>query len=184
MRSLPDDDLVALYLRGDPAAFEVLFNRYDGGLFRFVVSLGADGDDADDVVQRTWMKALAALEGYRPSGRFRSWLFRIAHRLWIEDRRGPWVARRVDRDEDAREDAAPGLSPRDAVAAREQRRLVDDALHRLPDAMREAILLRIDGDLTHREISELMKCPLGTTLWRISEGEKRLRRMLGEGDGP
>jgi RNA polymerase sigma-70 factor (ECF subfamily) len=186
-----DDSLIAQYLDGDPAAFEALYHRYAPRLLGFVYSLGADRDAAEDVAQKTWLRALEALDAYDPRGRFRPWLFRTAYRLWVDEKRSGWERRRVpvDSEEELEQAAssnraAPGAAgrppadPREQASAREERELVEAALERLPEEMSRTVLLRIDGDLAYREIAELMGCPLGTVLWRMSEAQKRLAREL------
>jgi len=82
-----NDALIAQYLRGDANAFERLYDRHSPRLLGFLLSLGADRDAAEDLAQRAWLKAIEALDAYRPEGRFRPWLFTLAHHLWIDEKR-------------------------------------------------------------------------------------------------
>ena len=72
----------------------------------------------------------------------------------------------------------PSDSPREQAARAESRDILYSALEKLPDLMRQALLLRIDANMSHREISEVMACPLGTTLWRVREATRRLRKGM------
>ncbi|HUT22936.1 MAG TPA: sigma-70 family RNA polymerase sigma factor [Sumerlaeia bacterium] len=189
--SRSDDSLIARYLEGDAEAFEDLYRRYASRLLGFVLSLGADRDAAEDLAQRTWLRALEALDAYKPRGRFRPWLFQTAYRLWVDEKRSGWERRRtpVDSEEELEQAASsdraasgaegrPPADPREQASACEERELVEAALKRLPEEMSRTVLLRIDGDLAYREIAELMGCPLGTVLWRMSEAQRRLAREL------
>jgi len=182
------DALISRFLQGDTASFERLYDHYAARLVGFLRSLGASREAAEDLAQRAWLKALEALGNYRPEGRFRPWLFRIAHHLWLDEVRsgrergrgamapGPDAEGAPQRQGEPVDERTE--SPRDAAIAHEERGLVENALHELPDEMRRTVLLRIDANLTFREIAEEMDCSLGTALWRMQEAEKRLRRML------
>ena len=162
-------------------AFERLYERYAARLLGFVVALGVPVDAAEDVCQKVWLRVIHNLVAYRGFGRFRPWLFRIAHRQWLDEARSAWQRHRMplDRPGTEAEWADPGAGPIDIVLARERHQLLLDALAELPPAMRQTVLLRIDGELTFREIADAMACPLGTALWRMKEAERRLARRLG-----
>ena len=186
-----DDALIVRYLEGETGAFETLYHRYAARLLGFVVSLGAPRDAAEDIAQRTWLKVIDAIEQYKPTGRFRPWLFTVAHRMWIDETRSPWRRRRVAMEGGTDSNPAwapisalidPRKGPRQSAAEREEREQVGAALEELPDAMRQTVLLRIDADMTFREIAETMNCPLGTVLWRMNEATRRLTQRLGNTD--
>lgn len=184
-----DDELVRLYLRGKIKAFEVLYERYGMGMFRFVLSLGGSREQAEDVVQTTWLKAIDNLESYRCPDRFKPWLFQTAYRTWLNDVRSAWERRRVavgSSNEDFEglpvdKTLMNAETSRDMVTAREERTALYEALETLPDKMRQTVFLRIDAGLTFREIAETMGCPLGTALWRMKEAVRRLKTMIGHG---
>jgi RNA polymerase sigma-70 factor (ECF subfamily) len=180
MTETSDDDLIGQYLAGDGHAFEVLFERWTARLLGFVRSLGAGGDAAEDIVQATWLKALDALPEYAAKGRFQSWLFTIAHRVWLDHLRSPWEKRRNGSGAGgiiaAIEDTA--RDPRQSAVCGEQAALLELALAQLPPEQREVVLLRIDGDLSFREIAGLQSVPLGTALWRMNKARQRLRQIL------
>jgi RNA polymerase sigma factor (sigma-70 family) len=87
---MPDEDLMQAYARGDVAAFDALYARHEGALFRFVRRvLGARlAAQADEVFQDTWLRVVHARERYAPQGaRFRTWLFTLAHHRAIDQLR-------------------------------------------------------------------------------------------------
>lgn len=200
-----DDTLIARHLDGDDAAFARLYERHAPRLLGFLRSLGAPADVAEDLAQQAWLQALDALMRYRPEGRFRTWLFQIAWRLWMSDRRLAWNARRaelpgsrfgaqeehgsagdgkdagLDKGCDAIADRA--ASPRDIAAAREMTRLVEAALAGLAEPLRQTLLLRIDGELKYREIAEAMGCDEGLVHWRMAEARRKLRQAIAPRGG-
>jgi len=181
----PDDDLFDAYRAGDAAAFEVLYDRHHARLVRFVMSLGAVQQDAEDIGQETWMKAIRQRDTYRAQGRFQSWLFRIAHRSWLDRTRSAWHRRTEpaapEKDSGAIESMVSAESrPDETAVTNEESARLREALDRLPAQLRETLLLRIDGGLTFREIADAMDCPVGTALWRGKEAQRRLKEMLGE----
>ena len=188
MATVTDDDLVRAYLAGDLRAFETLFDRYERRILGFVASLGGRPAQVEDAAQTTWLKVVQELPRYRPSGRFKSWLFRIAQRTWLDSVRSAWERKRVALPESADDDfegvpiewwITGRASPQERAATVEHRDALYNALDALPDLMRQTVLMRIDGEMTFREIAEAMGCPLGTALWRMKEAQKRLRAKLG-----
>ncbi len=172
-----NDALIAQYLKGNAAAFERLYDRHAPRLLDFLLSLGADRDAAEDLAQRAWIKALEALKAYRPQGRFRPWLFTLAHRLWIDEKRSAWERNRLAVADDI-ETPDPASGPLETAMRRQQRQLLDQALAEMPGKLRQTVLLRVDGELTFKEIARAMKTPLGTVLWRMREAQQRLRKQL------
>jgi len=186
-----DDDLISRYLQGNMAAFERLYERYAPRLLGFLIATGSGRDAAEDLAQRTWLRAIESLARYEPRDSFRPWLFKVAHHLWLDERRSVWERKRLSLEEIGEKEgeetavagSAPekGVSPFDQAAARQERELVNQALDELPGEMRRTVLLRVDADLTHREIAEEMGCPIGTVLWRMHEAQRRLSERLGLG---
>lgn len=185
-----DEQLLEQFAAGDVAAFEQLYGRYEAPLFTFLASLGGTLEQAEDVFQMTWLAAMEKGSSYRGQGAFRSWLFRIGHRRWLDSVRRGWEARRVVLPEGSDWDSLPiderfnpppqTADPRLAAVEAEESAALRRALEQLPDQMRQAVLLRIDGDLTYQQIADAMGSPLGTALWRVREGEKRITAVLSE----
>jgi len=184
-----DDELISRYLQGNAAAFERLYERYAARLLGFLAATGIGRDAAEDLAQKTWLRAIESLLRYQPQDKFRPWLFKMAHRLWLDEKRSAWERKRLSLEEMETEegeaaaraglDVENGRSPFDQAAARQEREWVNRALDELPEEMRRTVLLRVDGALTHREIAEEMNCPLGTVLWRMHEAQRRLSEMIG-----
>lgn len=184
---MADDELIARYLSGDLGAFEALHDRYAGRLLGFMTSLGAAGDRAEDLAQSTWLRVIENLGTYNPRGRFRAWLFTLGRRIWLDEvrtvgRRSRFLREVPMTDEGASEiepnptDAGP--SPLEAALEQEQKEMIEGAIGKLAPALRQTVLLRIDGKLTYAEIAEAMDCPLGTALGRARQARRKLREIL------
>ncbi|MGD9127912.1 MAG: sigma-70 family RNA polymerase sigma factor, partial [Planctomycetia bacterium] len=117
------------------------------------------------------------IETYRPQNQFQAWLFRLAHRIWVDDYR-----RQQSRSSVALEEAhsvpAQDQGPVERQITEETKNRINSAIETLPDPIRETLLLRVDGQLTCREIAEALECPLGTVLWRLRDARQRLTKIL------
>jgi RNA polymerase sigma-70 factor (ECF subfamily) len=146
----PDEELMLAYGGGDAAAFETLYARHRGGLFRFVLRAVKDRGVAEELFQEVWVRVIEARERYAPKARFSTWLYTIAHNLLVDHWRKKGLSLAVlDDDELPSESANPA---RQAEAREALARLVQ-ALESLPAAQREAFLLHQEADLTVAEIA-------------------------------
>ena len=150
--SLPAGEMdAALVARAqhDRQAFAALYDRYFDAIYRYCYVRLGNRDRAEDAAQQIFMRAMEAVDRYQEAGRFRSWLFTIAHNVVADELRG--LPQGVpDLDLSAAIDPAAGPEA-DALAAAEQR-VLRAALALLPDDQRRAIELRLAG-LTGREIA-------------------------------
>jgi RNA polymerase sigma-70 factor, ECF subfamily len=163
---------------GDGDALAVLWRAHQASLLRYVRGRGVD--DAEDITTQVWIDVARSLKGFEGGGDdFRRWLFAIAHRRVVDERRR-W-ARRM-----AASVPAPDVSP-GADVEFEQRDALDRALAlvtRLPDPMREAVLLRVVADLTVADTAQVMEVRPGHARVLVHRGLRRLEQMLAaDGDG-
>lgn len=173
-------DLETFRTTGDPAAAERLFLRYEARLYGFVHRMLGHPHDAEDIVQRTFQKAYRALDRFEGDAYFKSWLFRIGRNEAINyiHKRNRRNQRQVSNDQLAL--VQPG-DDEDAYALLDQKeraRALHEAILLLPDAEREVVLLRLEANLSFREISEMHDLPIGTVLARMHRAKGRLRNLL------
>lgn len=141
--------------QSDRAAFGALYRRYVDRVYGYAFYLLGDHHDAEDATERTFLAALAALDGFRDTGAtFRSWLFRIAHNQLANALRGRKRQATVPID-DARE-PIDGADPAQALAAADEARRLRRALATLSDDRRQVIVLRFVDGLSAREIGEVL----------------------------
>ena len=178
-----DDPIPALIdraLAGDEAAFEAIYRHFVGALYRLSYGVLLHEQDAEEVVQDTFMYAFRNLHGYDPArGSFRTWLYTIAMSRCRNKRRRRWLptlafgelAERVAGGGPRPESAAERTGVRDAVVA---------ALRQLSPKLREAIVLRYFDGLTYREMADVLDCPQKTVESRVRLAHEALYHLLEE----
>ena len=147
------DEELALAARSDPVAFGILYERHRLAVFRYLRTRTTNEDDAADLTAVAFEKALIAMPRYRPAGGgFLAWVLRIARNAAIDaGRRATTVP--LDQVSAAGDS---GSTPESHVLAAESRESLADAVTRLPDVQREAIVLRYAARLTAREIGAVI----------------------------
>lgn len=143
------------------------------GLRRYALVLTRNADDAEDLVQETLTKAIAAAHTWQPGTELRPWLFRILHNTHVSGLRKARV----------RAAAAPDLpepvAPEHQLASIELRQVLE-VLDSLPEAQRRPIVLVALEDMSYAEAARSLDVPLGTFMSRLGRGRAALRRLLGE----
>jgi RNA polymerase sigma factor (sigma-70 family) len=146
-------------------------NDYVTSLRRYALVLTRNSDAAEDLVQETLVKAIAASESWQPGTDLRVWMFRIMHNTHVSERRRHQV----------REQAKPMLPiPIDTSdpTKRIELQQVLDALDQLPEAQRQPIVLVALQEMSYAEAAQTLDLPLGTFYSRIGRGRAALRRII------
>lgn len=163
------------------AALELL-----DGLYRSAVRLTRNADEAQDLVQDTYLKAIRARDRFTRGTNLKAWLYTILNNTWRNRRRDEGRAR-VDYDSETVEQAADGAVGLSASSVESPETLLlretldtdlKNALEGLPEAFREAVWLRDVEELTYQEIAGVLDVPIGTVMSRISRGRKQLYDAL------
>ena len=183
---MPADDneshLIARAQAGEKDAMQALLQPHEKPVFRFLTQRLGNPHDAADVTQDAFVKALRNLEKYQHRGQFRAWLFQIARNESINfvKRRNRMSTATVDEDGVDRiaEEPDPGPVADQQLLADEERAQMRDCVSRLPEAEREVVRLRLDQDITFREIAEITLAPLNTVLGRMRNATRRLRDCM------
>lgn len=137
-------------------AFDRLYRRYLDRVYSYAFYSLGDHHDAEDATERTFLSALASLDGFHDEGStFRAWLFRIAHNAIANSHRSR-RQRRTEPITDAGQHPAPGADPAALVARADQQREIRAALSRIPSERRQVILLRFVDGLSAREIGAVL----------------------------
>ena len=189
---IADEELMARYARGDSAAFEEIYRRYRGPVFRFMLrSVRGDRATAEDLFHDVMMKVVGAAERYKPSAKFSTWLFRIARNTCIDAARrkkfepsGKYLADPASPDsenltvedvigdmKDNPEDAATDTQTRDALTA---------LLAELNPDQREVFLLREVEGLSFQEVANIAGCTESTAKSRMRYAISYLAKGLKE----
>lgn len=176
----PDAQLMLAYARGDLAAFDTLYATYRGPLYRFLLRSVRDRALADELFQDTWSRVIAARERYQPQARFQTWLLQIAHHLVIDGhrRKRPLAAGEEADIALASHPAPEREQPEHALSEFEQRRRLQLAIDQLPDEQRNAVLLRLENDLSLEEIADVTGVGRETVKSRLRYAMTKLRDVL------
>lgn len=172
-----DEELMLAYAGGDMLAFEMLYRRHRGILYRFLLRSLRLRADADEVFQETWSRAIAARARYRADAKFTTWLLQIAHNLVIDRfRRARPQASEEEADAIFRNLDAPEEDRPDRVLSEfEQRRRLQLALEELPEEQRVTFLLRMENGLGLEEIAEVTGAGRETVKSRLRYALARVR---------
>ncbi len=177
-----DEELMLAYAQGDSHAFETLYTRHRGALYRFVQKQISRNDLADELFQDVWMRVIQARERYQVTAKFRTWLFQIAQNRVIDEVRKfrPEVSSQDSEDESIfdRISAENDESPEQSLSRFEQARRLQRALDELPNDQRESFLLRAEGELSLEEIGVVTGVGRETVKSRLRYSFAKLRERL------
>lgn len=173
-----DEDLISVFLNGSAEAFTELVRRYEKEVYHTALRMIGDEEEARDITQGAFLKALKGLGSLKDPSSFRAWLLSITTNL-IRDtlRESRFREDRVDSEEEF------GSCNRDAfhkLVVMEERERALAALCQLPSRQRMAIVLRIYNELPFKEIAQIMECETATARSLFWIGVKRLRTLLEE----
>jgi RNA polymerase sigma-70 factor (ECF subfamily) len=177
--------LLARLARGERQALEELFRRYRGLAYRVAYRLLGNEADALDAVQEGFIKALTHLHTFQGRSTFKTWLLRVVSNAALD------VGRLRGRREQLSLDAPPAgngelphpVAVADPAAGLERadlRRLLDQALATLPEAQRRTFVLHVEGELSYREVAEVLGISIGTVMSRLYYARQRLRAYLAQ----
>jgi len=176
MRETSDERLMQRYAGGDAAAFDLLYTRYRGPLYRYVCRQVKEPAAANDLYQGVWEKIIRARRSYRPATPFRAWLFRIAHNHLVDfyrarhQRGGPDPAQLPHGDPEPVQD----------LIGCEQRTRLLDAIGKLPAVQKNTLLLKLEAGLTMEGIAEVTGVSRETVKSRLRYAVDKLKRSLAE----
>jgi len=182
-----DEDLMLAYAGGDAAAFDTLYARHKGGVYRYLLRHCGSAAAADELFQDVWMNVIRGRATYAPTAKFATWLYTLAHHRVVDHWRATGQAALVsiDDDEDAGTQhavaALPGARGDEPEARARNRELASSlaaALATLPPAQRDAFLLQQEAGLSLAEIATLQDVGIETVKSRLRYAVARLRMEL------
>ncbi|HEX2610970.1 MAG TPA: sigma-70 family RNA polymerase sigma factor [Gemmatimonadales bacterium] len=184
-----DQDVVLRARSGQDAAYRELIRRYERPVFALLFRMVRDRELAEDLAQETFVKALNAIESYRPEFKFSSWIFKIANNAAIDHLRrreldtlsldgSPHAETPEAMQATALQIGARQESPLDTVEAKELGSAIEAAIGSLRPEYRSCILLRHVEGRAYEEIAEMLNLPLGTVKTYIHRARNELRQSL------
>jgi RNA polymerase sigma-70 factor (ECF subfamily) len=180
-----DAELVRRCLSGDQRACRDLVRRYERPVYSVLMRVVRSSEDAEDLVQETFVKVFRALDRYDPERPFSAWIFTIASRLAIDHfrrRRVKTVSLNVSEpgstEERTMDVEDPGLKPDEITSHAEEESATSKLIDGLPEHYRIVVLLRHQQDLSYEEIAEALNLPLGTVKARIHRARALLKDRI------
>lgn len=176
----PDDSALMLrYQDGDVAAFEILYRRHKDAIYRYLLRLCGHRSAAEDIFQEAWGKIVKARATYRPTAKFTTFLYRVAHNCFIDHvRRNKRHSNNTSLEPELHSD--PGDSPETATERSLARERLELALTELPEEQRDAFLLREEGGLNIEQIAAVTGCNRETAKSRLRYAVNKLRSAIDE----
>jgi len=154
-------------------------------LYRIATHLTRHTEEAEDLVQETYARALASQRNFEPGTHLKAWLAKILHNIFYDRYRQAqrWKPLEEVSTGSDRDDYAEGMSgkhpgPLETILLGERSAKIREAVKRLPDEFRTAVVLVDLGDLSYADAAEILSCPIGTVRSRLSRARELLRQEL------
>ena len=177
MSSAADNELMLKVRDGDLGKLSFLFERYHRALFNFFLRSTGSRDLSEDLVQEVFLRLLKYRHTFRADSQFSAWMYHVARNAQIDHFRKHKHTQ--DTNNESEDDALPeiasaGLTPEEALAKRQETRLVRQALAQLPLERREVLILSRYQGLKYEEIATILGCEIGTVKGRVFRAMREL----------
>lgn len=184
MGQKPDDSALMLrYQEGDIAAFETLYRRHNDPLYRYLLRLCRHRDTAEDIFQDVWGKIVKSRASYRPTAKFTTFLYRVAHNCFVDHvRRNKRHANTTEFETELHSD--PGDLPETTTERSLAKERLSKALLGLPDEQRDTFLLYEEAGLNLEQIASVTGSNRETAKSRLRYAMKKLRAAIDESPEP
>jgi len=162
------------------AGFEELAMPLFDSLYNFARWMAHDSNDAEDLVQETYLKALRSFASFRPGTNFRAWMFQILRNTFLSSssKLGRRMTVAMNEEEDGPELAVDTKTPETILLNRSNSQLVQRAIEELPAHYRETLLLCEVEEISYQEIAEVLSIPIGTVMSRLARARKAVRGRI------
>ena len=175
-----EQDLIRLSLAGNSSAFGQLVSRYQDRLYTAMISVVGSAEEAEDVVQESFIQAYIKLDTFQMQSRFFTWLYRIAFNNALSRRRRNRGQVSLDhtRETTGNEPIDDGDAPDSDMVRNENVRLVQETMQQLSDDHRVILVLREMQEMAYEEIAEVLQISIGTVRSRLNRARSQLRALL------
>lgn len=170
LSQLSDEDLMGRFQEGEESAFVELYDRYNRRLYGYCVKMLKDKVLAEDLFQEVFIRVSRKREHFK-GGNFSGWLFAIARNLCLNAIRDTVTHTSLD-------DIGPMMATTDDNMYDETGEILRDAIEKLPDDMKEALVLRVYSGFSYKEIADITDAKLATVKVRIHRAKLRLYDLL------
>ena len=176
MRERSDEALMKAYADGNMSAFEHLYNRHRGPLYRYILRQVGDAATANDLYQGSWEKIIKARGNYQASAPFRAWMYRIAHNHVMDHFRRSRPMLEMPPGEI--EADSPG--PEEQLFDEHRESGLREAVKNLPAEQKDALVLKLEAGLDLQTIADVTGVNRETAKSRLRYAVGKLRKTLGE----
>jgi RNA polymerase sigma-70 factor, ECF subfamily len=183
--AVSDEQLMIAYRDGDAAAFDTLYRRHKGGVYRYMLRQCRDAGVADELFQDVWMNLIRAREGYTVQAKFTTYIYKLAHNRLIDYYRKHGQATLVSFDDDSEDAplvAEPVAAPRDEpekhLDIKQQAAQLLTLLGALPPPQREAFVMQYEGGMSVEEIADATGVTRETAKSRLRYAMAKIREGL------
>lgn len=178
-----DEDLIERFQNGDLYAFDLIVKRYKNQLLNFVYRFLGNAEEAEDLVQETFLRVYRNRKAYQKVAKFSTWIYTIAGNLAKTElrkrkRRKFFSISDLGYNEKDYDISDEAFNPEKDVDGRMKEEIIYREIEDLSPKFREVILLRDVQQLSYEEISQIVKIPLGTVKSRVNRGRLKLQEKL------
>lgn len=175
---MSDEELLKRVGVGDPDAFHQLYQNTDRAIYSFILSILKNPQDAEEVMQETYLKIWTSASSYRSQGKPLAWMFTIARNLCYMKFRDQKKQADIGLDDLSGEETGEVCLQLENMA---DAMVLKAALGILKEEERQIVLLHASAGLKHREIAASLQIPLATVLSKYNRAIKKLEQYLREG---
>ncbi len=183
-KSRSDEDLMLRFQAGDETAFEALVRKYQNRVHHFIYRYTKNTEDAEDLVQETFLRMYRSRNSYEPVARFSTWLFTIAINLVKSHYRknSRMQTKSIYQDEEEGKQAfqlpCTAFLPDKELQSQMVLSMIGNAMNRLPEEFNELLTLREQYEMSYEEIAKIVDLPMGTVKSRINRGRTKLQESI------
>lgn len=181
--SQTDEALMLRYATGDAVAFEQLYTRHKGPVYRYMLKLCHNEAIAEELFQEVWMKLIKARENYVASAKFTTWLYKLAHNLFIDHYRKQNIQIVTDSTiapDTIESEQHADNNPEQQLQLNQSIDQFNQVLESLPNEQREVFLLKEETDMNLQEIAEMTGINYESAKSRLRYAINKLRSVLRE----
>jgi RNA polymerase sigma-70 factor (ECF subfamily) len=180
---ISDEDLIEKFQRGDIYAYELIVKRYKDQLLNFVYRFLGNHEEAEDVVQETFLRVYRNRHAYQRVAKFSTWIYTIAGNLARTElrrrnRRRIFSLSSMGVEDKEYEISDDVLSPERHTNTVLSEEIIQKEINKLSPKFREVIILRDIQELSYEEISKIIRVPIGTVKSRVNRARLRLQSRL------
>lgn len=175
-----DEKLMQSYADNDPTAFDALYARHKGGVYRYFLRQCGDDATAQELFQDVWMNVIRSKQRYQATAKFSTWLYTLAHHRLVDWYRKQSIRTTVDveLENPQSQPATANWQPENELQRLRLVKSLQEAITLLPPEQREVFLLHEEGGFTVAEIAEIIDASKEATKSRYRYAVQKLRARL------